>query len=139
MWMFTTHGFVSAVQHPDSRDTMVLRFRCREHAENFRRIALAVDGNPTVTDRKPDADYLYRFEVNRDAWEGIVAEVSRRINYDSFRVATEVAVRRRNERDAILLKCLHEVWETMAHYQSIEEFDDSEIARHDEILSLEGK
>lgn len=88
MWIFTTGGFYSAVEVPETDDLLV-RTRDRESAQ------LAIDGIETETGEEVElvtgegTDYPYRFKVSREnfaAWVSV--EVLRYIDYTNFKAAS---------------------------------------------------
>ena len=81
MWLMTTRGFYSVVQHRDDADRLIVRARCREDI-----VALAglVGGEPV---RLEDADYAWRVETTRDEWQAAMQVLVGEITYPNFKGA----------------------------------------------------
>ena len=77
MWLFTSKGFISVVQHLDDKDCLLVRARVREHLQ-----ALFPQQEVSET---PDTDYRYRSIVNKKLVAGVVAEAVCAIDYGNFK------------------------------------------------------
>ena len=79
MWLMTTRGFYSVVEHRDYADRLIVRARCQTDI-----VALAdlVDGEPV---RLEDADYAWRVEVTRDEWQAAMQVLVGEITYPNFK------------------------------------------------------
>lgn len=81
MWLMTTRGFYSAVQHRDDPDRLLVRARCRADLDA---LADLVPGEPQ---RIETADYPWRIEVTRAAWQAAVQVLVAEVTYDNFKSA----------------------------------------------------
>jgi hypothetical protein len=114
MWVFTTDGFYSAVQHRDDKDQLVIR--CRKAADAFALQSRLLDnGHPEyAVTATPDADYAYRLFIPRTAWAEYLIRAVGSLDYPNFKDA--VAERQGLERADIY----HDVWQVMWEYQTDE-------------------
>ena len=84
MWLFTKHGFFSAVQHREFKDVIHLRARFKGDLERLAEAyGLEVHGQIET----PDADYRFRVDVSRETFEKIVLGEARDIDYTNFKAA----------------------------------------------------
>jgi hypothetical protein len=110
MWVFTIHGFYSAVENRDDPTTMLVRCRDREDAQ---RLAdwLGEDDLPIEVRHTPDADYAYRMVVPRLLFGNYLMSAVMDIDYTNFKSA--VAERQGHDRADIYL----DVWQVMLDLQ----------------------
>lgn len=101
MWMFTEHGFVSAVRDP--RDTSRLAIRARD-LESLDPLVSLTHQQVLKT---PSGDYPYRVFVEPGDFAGWVAESCWAIDYDNFK--SRVA----RTRGYDYVHALHNVWAAM--------------------------
>ncbi|MGZ6562150.1 MAG: hypothetical protein ACXVH3_30585 [Solirubrobacteraceae bacterium] len=110
MWVFTTDGFLSAVEERrrDHRGAIVIRAREASALEALREIA------PTLTSTViyGDSDYRYRAWLGREEWANALAEIGRRVAYDNFK--SEVLRRQGTSRYE---EALHKVWSALGRTQ----------------------
>jgi len=106
MWVMTTDGFFSAVQHTDKPDSVLVRTRSEVDAVNLC-VWLNQRGQMAGLMRTPNADYGWRVLVKRTVWGEYLAEAARRIDYPNFKDA--VAVRQGKRRASVYA----EVWATL--------------------------
>lgn len=117
MWIFYTGGYVSAVEHRDDPELLMVRARDRESLENMVD-AMELAGNaegtgPTVTrddiEMLVPADYPWRVTVPRGTFAlWLQFEALNGIGYDShFKEAL------RDERGEAFYKAAMEVWQVM--------------------------
>ena len=122
MWIFTKHGFYSAVcalQGDDSHgqpvdaDRMKVRARVRSHLD-------------ALKERFPDlladceimefagTDYAFRIFVPKSVWSQVLVGLNEEIDYDNFK--SKVA-RHQGSNGAEYEHSLHEVWSVMNRLQ----------------------
>lgn len=77
MWLVTTDGFYSAVEHRDDHDCLLVRARVRDDLER------AFPGIPI--EATPTADYPYRITVGKGAFAAYAAKAAACIDYDNFK------------------------------------------------------
>jgi hypothetical protein len=101
MWIFTEHGFLSAVADPKDPSRLSIRARDRESLD-----ALVSHTHQEVV-TTPHGDYPYRVFVSPQEFASFVAETAVGIAYDNFksRVATT--------RGYSYTNALHDVWAVM--------------------------
>ena len=83
MWLMTTRGFYSAVQHRDDPDRILVRARCRRDLDA---ISDLVPGEPVLLEH---ADYAWRVETDRATWRAAVAVLAAEIDYPNFKGAID--------------------------------------------------
>jgi hypothetical protein len=103
MWMITTQGFYSVVEHRDDPNMMIVRARVKKDLENLKR---QLPDLRVYEDRS--ADYLYRADVSRDDWMRAAALLAGDVNYPNFK--NEVDHRQGKNRHSIYSR----VWGVLA-------------------------
>src|SRR5512143_2165047 len=81
MWMFTTKGFFSIVQHKDDPDCLLVRARVKGDIKQHWPYA--------KIQKTEDADYLYRAKIPKSDVEAAIHEIVKNINYTSYKGAVE--------------------------------------------------
>jgi hypothetical protein len=106
MWLFTTKGFYSVVEHRDDPDYLLIRCRVKSDLENL------LDHMPTMEMvETKNADYRYRAVVPRREWLATMLELGDELDYDNFKDA--VKKRQGAERSSVYLR----VWQVLLHLQ----------------------
>jgi len=122
MWIFTKHGFFSAVcarkgkgQHgqPVDPDRMMVRARVREHLEALKKRFPDLLGECDIMESE-STDYAFRLFVQKSAWMQVLAALAEETDYDNFK--SEVA-RHQGKAGAAYEHSLHEVWSVMNRLQ----------------------
>ena len=101
MWLFTQQGFLSAVQHRDNHDLLMVRARDRASLEP---LVVAFGAEVLHT---PRADYPYRVIVAKNQFSGWCSQQVQQIDYDNFKNRM-YGVRGRG-----FVEALHDVWAAM--------------------------
>jgi hypothetical protein len=106
----TTNGFLSAVQHSDEPDQVVVRGRVKNDVRDLARYLvgaeqLAVDLEDLIVSY-PQADYPWRVIVSKATWAGYVHKQALAVDYFNFKTA--VASQGRPGR--YHANAYHEVW-----------------------------
>ena len=85
MWLFTRDGFVSAVQHRDDPDLLLVRARVASHLWRL----CEYNGGDPVYDviETPRADYRFRITVHKNIAAQFVASEIQAIDYDNFKAS----------------------------------------------------
>ena len=118
MWVFTKHGFFSAVcarqgdgRHgrPVNPERMMVRARVKGHLEALRERFPEVLG-PCVVQDSGGTDYAFRIFVDKQAWSGLLSELAKETAYDNFKSEVE---RFQGRQGAAYVSSLHEVWSVM--------------------------
>ena len=122
MWIFTKHGFFSAVcarqgdgKHGQSvdPDRIMVRARVREHLDALKKRFPDLLGQCEIQ-KSAGTDYAYRLFVQKSAWVQVVAGLAEETDYDNFK--SEVA-RHQGRAWAGYERSLHEVWSVMHKLQ----------------------
>lgn len=122
MWVFTKHGFFSAVcarkgdgKHgqPVDADRIMIRARVRGHLEALKKRFPDLLGECDVQDFG-GTDYAYRLFVQKVAWTKVLAGLAEETDYDNFK--SEVA-HHQGRAGAAYEHSLHEVWAVMRRLQ----------------------
>lgn len=89
MWIFTTKGFYSAVEHTGNPGWIHLRARFKGDLERLLEAhkGLVTDAREQVGEIRhtPSADYRYRVDIRRELFAQIVAAECMAINYSNFK------------------------------------------------------
>ena len=122
MWIFTKHGFFSAVcarqgdgKHgkPVDTDRIMVRARIRGHLEALKKRFPVLLGECEIQE-SANTDYAYRLFVPKPAWTQVVAGLAEETDYDNFK--SEVA-RHQGREGTAYGHSLHEVWSVMHRLQ----------------------
>ncbi|MGP0067995.1 MAG: hypothetical protein ACLQGP_30920 [Isosphaeraceae bacterium] len=122
MWIFTKHGFFSAVcarqgdgKHgkPVDPDRIMVRARIRGHLVALKERFSDLLGEYEIQE-SGGTDYTYRLFVPKSAWTQVVAGLAEETDYDNFK--SEVA-RHQGRAGAAYEHSLHEVWSVMHRLQ----------------------
>jgi hypothetical protein len=122
MWVFTRHGFFSAVcarqgdgRHGRPVDTgrIMVRARVRGHLEALKGRFPDLLGRCDIQE-SASADYAYRLFVPKPAWVRVLSGLGEETDYDNFKA--EVA-RCQGRAGAAYERSLHEVWSVMLGLQ----------------------
>lgn len=88
MWIATTAGFFSAVQHRDDHDQLMIRARSHADLVNLTAVAMGhLDVWPPEITETGHADYPYRVTMSRRDWAACVTELIAGVDYDNFKNA----------------------------------------------------
>jgi hypothetical protein len=122
MWLFTKHGFFSAVcarqgdgKHgkPVDPDRIMVRARLRGHLEALKKRFADLLGTCDIKDFA-GTDYPFRLFVAKTAWAQIVGALAEETDYDNFK--SKVA-RHQGSTGRDYEHSLHEVWAVMHRLQ----------------------
>ena len=90
MWLFTKHGFYSAVAARRGRKIdptrVCVRARLHEHLVSLLDAHGDLLGRPRVTS-SPDTDYRFRIVVRAGDWADVCRLLAYDIDYDNFKAA----------------------------------------------------
>ena len=92
MWLMTPIGFYSVGAHRDKPQRVLVRARCRQDLERL--LELDVGGLNDILLRQPivqtlQADYPYRVELPRMAWEAAALRLAEMVDYPNFKDAVK--------------------------------------------------
>jgi len=122
MWIFTKHGFFSAVcarqgsgKHgqPVDLNRMMIRARVRTHLEALKKQFPDLLGQCEIQEFG-GTDYAFRIFVVKSVWSQVLAGLSEETDYDNFK--SEVA-RHQGKAGAAYEHSLHDVWSVMYKLQ----------------------
>ena len=122
MWIFTKHGFFSAVcarradgKHgqPIDLSRIMVRARIRGHLEALRERFPDLLGKCEIQEFA-GTDYAFRLFVQKSAWSQVVSGLAEETDYDNFK--SEVA-RHQGRGGAAYERSLHDVWSVMNRLQ----------------------
>lgn len=122
MWIFTKHGFFSAVcarqgdgkhNQPIDLDRIMVRARLRVHLEALKECFPQLLGECEIQESS-GTDYAYRLFVQKSSWTQVLASLAEQTDYDNFK--SEVA-RHQGESGADYEHSLHDVWSVMHRLQ----------------------
>lgn len=88
MWIMTTIGFYSAVQHRDNHDDLLIRARSK--ADLLALQALAADrfgGVGPIDTTLTGADYPHRMVISKSTWKALLEDLTDDVDYDNFKTA----------------------------------------------------
>ena len=87
MWVFTTKGFFSIVEHKNDPNRVVIRARVRKDIESikmlFEELGLEVSG----VEENVSFDYRYRVFARRIDWASVMAQLITDMGYTNFKNA----------------------------------------------------
>jgi len=125
MWIFTKHGFFSAVcarkgngKHgqPVDPDRIMVRGRLRSHLKALKERFPNLIGECDIQETA-GTDYAFRLFVPKPAWVQVFAGLAEETDYDNFK--SEVA-NHQGEAGAAYEHSLHDVWSVMHKLQQTE-------------------
>jgi hypothetical protein len=122
MWLFTRHGFFSAVcarqgdgEHgqPVDPERIMVRARVRTHLEALKKRFQNLLGKYDVQ-TFAGTDYAFRIFVAKSVWCQVLEELGQETDYDNFK--SEVA-HHQGAAGAAYERALHDVWSVMYRLQ----------------------
>jgi hypothetical protein len=122
MWIFTKHGFFSAVcarqgdgghRQPVDLNRIMVRARLRGHLEALKKRFATLLGDCEIQENT-GTDYAYRLFVAKSVWTQVLAGLAEETDYDNFK--SEVA-RHQGRAGAAYEHSLHDVWSVMYKLQ----------------------
>jgi hypothetical protein len=79
MWLFTSEGFVSVVQHSEKTDTLLVR------ARDEGSLLSLVEATGATLRHTPNNDYPYRIDALRDAFTAWLVEQVSNLDYTNYK------------------------------------------------------
>jgi hypothetical protein len=122
MWIFTKHGFFSAVcarqgdgKHgqPVDPNRIMVRARIRSHLEALKKRFPDLLGESEIQE-SAGTDYAFRLFIQKSAWTQVAAGLAEETDYDNFK--SDVA-RHQGKAGAAYQHSLHDVWSVMRKLQ----------------------
>ncbi len=90
MWLFTKHGFFSAVENFNDKDLIHVR---ANFSGDLERLCDAYGVTPNVK-RVPGSDYTFRMDFPRPVWGEIVKQEALGVDYCKFKPAVHDGTKR---------------------------------------------
>ena len=121
MWLFTKHGFFSAVcawqgdgtsRQPADPDRIMVRARVQSHLEALQARFPEQLGERDIQVTPEQRDYRYRIVVAKADWTSVMAGLSEELDYDNFKGEVH-----RLEGSTPYGVALHDVWGVMRDLQ----------------------
>lgn len=125
MWIFTKHGFFSAVcarkgngkhSQPVDPDRIMVRARLRSHLKALKDRFDDLLGDSEIQE-STGTDYAFRLFVPKSVWVRVLAGLAEETDYDNFK--SEVA-NHQGEAGAAYERSLQDVWSVMHRLQETE-------------------
>jgi len=122
MWIFTKHGFFSAVcarqgdgKHgqPVDPNRIMVRARVRGHLDALKKRFPDLLGQCEIQE-SAKTDYAYRLFVQKSAWAQVLAGLADETDYDNFK---SVVASHQGRAGVAYEHSLHEVWSVMHRLQ----------------------
>ncbi len=122
MWIFTRHGFFSAVcarqgngghEMPVDPDRIMVRARMLPHLESLKENFPELLGDCEIQS-SGSTDYAYRLFVKKSSWEAVLAGLGKDTDYDNFK---KEVFRHQGKSGAAYERSLHDVWSVMNKLQ----------------------
>jgi hypothetical protein len=123
MWIFTKHGFYSAVcarqgdgahAQPVDPDRVMVRVRLRQHLEALQQRFPELLSSYDIQEFQ-GTDYAYRIFLPKKVWVEVLAGLGEETDYDNFKSAVG---RHQGAEGAAYEHALHDVWSVMYRLQS---------------------
>lgn len=123
MWLFTKHGFYSAVSARKGNgeygqsvdpDRIMVRARLAGHLENLKNRFPELIGECEIKEFK-GSDYACRIFVPKSVWGQVAEQLAEETDYDKFK--SEVA-RHQGQKGNEYKNALHRVWSVMNQLQT---------------------
>ena len=122
MWIFTKHGFYSAVcarqgdgshSQPVDPDRIMVRARLRPHLEALKDRFSDLLADCDIKEF-PGTDYAFRIFVDKSVWSQVLVGLNEEMDYDNFK--SKVA-HHQGSAGADYEHSLHDVWSVMHRLQ----------------------
>ena len=87
MWIYTTKGFFSVVEHKEDPERIMLRARVKVDIQNIKKIFDDLGLEATDILENVGSDYKYRIFANRMDWVSVMNRLMIDMNYTNFKDA----------------------------------------------------
>lgn len=84
MWVMTTRGFYSAVQHREDPTRVMVRARCKEDIDALAELIPNAEPYELLL-----SDYAWRIETSQAEWVEALVQMSLDVDYDNFKNAVK--------------------------------------------------
>lgn len=125
MWIFTKHGFFSAVcarqgsgshGRPVDPDRIMVRARLRSHLKALKERFDDLLGDCEIQE-STGTDYAFRLFVSKSAWVRVLGGLAEETDYDNFK---STVARHQGQAGAAYERSLHDVWSVMHELRETE-------------------
>ena len=86
MWLMTTRGFFSVVEHREDDNLLLIRARCKQDIDALAELV------PATPISILDADYAWRIEATRAQWAEALLALLAEVTYPTSRTRFETAI-----------------------------------------------
>jgi hypothetical protein len=87
LWIFTTRGFFSIVEHKNDPNRVVIRARVRKDIDNIKMLFEELGLKASDILESLDSDYRYRIFANRIDWVSVMTQIIADVGYTNFKNA----------------------------------------------------
>lgn len=87
MWLFSKHGFIDLVQHPQEPDQLLIRTQLEEDINAFVKALDEANGKQHTIEPIMDGDYRFVVQADRKVVAEVVSRLVAGIDYTSFKQA----------------------------------------------------
>lgn len=87
MWVFTTKGFFSIVEHKKDPNRLLIRARIRKDIDNIKMLFEALGLRVSDVLESASSDYRYRIFANRIDWASVMTHLITDMGYTNFKNA----------------------------------------------------
>lgn len=87
MWVFTTKGFFSVVEHKNDPNLVVIRARVRKDVDSIKMLFEELGLKASDILESLDSDYRYRIFANRIDWASLMTKLISDMDYTNFKNA----------------------------------------------------
>ena len=87
MWIFTTRGFFSIVEHKKDPNRVVIRARIRKDIDNIKMLFEELGLRVSDVVENVGSDYRYRVFASRPDWASVITQLITDMGYTNFKNA----------------------------------------------------
>jgi hypothetical protein len=87
LWIFTTKGFFSIVEHKKDLNRVVIRARVRKDIDNMKMLFEELDLRVSDVVENVSSDYRYRVFASRSDWTSVMTQLITDMGYTNFKNA----------------------------------------------------
>jgi len=87
LWLFTTKGFFSIVEHKKDPNRVVIRARVRKDIDNIKMLCEELGLEVSDVEENVSFDYRYRVFASRIDWASVMTQLITDMDYTNFKNA----------------------------------------------------
>jgi hypothetical protein len=91
LWIFTTRGFFSIVEHKKDPNRLLIRARIRKDIDNIKTLFEELGLEVSDVEENVSFDYRYRVFTSRSDWASVMTQLITDIGYTNFKNAVHEA------------------------------------------------